>query len=117
MVIGSLVASIGIEYPAARGNTFGIAAMQGSSNGFLMTILILSGPAGSVGVPVGGTGPSSSKGSDSDVGKSSVSTAYFFGVTIEITSPLASRRRIVTGHRRLNESPRLPAMIASPSGA
>ena len=115
-VIGFLVASLGMVYPAAKGNTFGMAEMHGSSDGSLMMILILSGPAGSGSVPLGGGGPSSSRGLVLEVGKSRISTAWFLGVTIEMTSPCASRRRMVTGQMRSKESPRLPAMIASPLG-
>ena len=112
--IGSVVASCGMVYPAANGNTLGSAAKQGSSEGSLITILILSGPAGSAAVPIGGGGPSSSRGFVWDVGKSRVSVAMVLGVTTETTLPRASRRRMVTGHMSSNESPRLPAMTASP---
>jgi hypothetical protein len=75
-VIGFLFASlVGIVYPAAKGNTLGIAAKHGSLSGSLMMILILSGPAGSGLVPSAGGGPSSSRGLDKEIGKSSGSTA------------------------------------------
>ena len=76
MVIGFLVSSLtGIVYPAASGKTFRIAAKHNSTSGSLMTILILSGPAGSGWVPSVGGGPSSSIGLDWEIGKSSGSTA------------------------------------------